>query len=166
MVTSPALRVVPSVWRTVAIAAAGLLLPLLWPGLLRHLFDRLSPMVGHGSMPATLTTLHLGTDALIGAAYTFISAVLAYIVFGRQSPATFPTTLDLAVQGSGGADVTIYGATANDSLSICAAGDVNGDGTPDLILDAYADGPAEARSSAGETYIVFGRKSPATFRRR
>jgi len=86
VLTSPPSREIPSVWRTVMIAAAGLLLPLLWPGLLPHLFDRLHVMSGRHAeaMPAALTTLHLGADALIGVAYTFISGVLAYIVYQHR----------------------------------------------------------------------------------
>ncbi|HYF36277.1 MAG TPA: VCBS repeat-containing protein [Prosthecobacter sp.] len=78
----------------------------------------------------------------------------AFIVRGR---AAFPATLDT---GSGGADLTIYGATASDSLTSGGSlvlGDVNRDGVPDLLLGAaLADGPAETRSSAGEAYLLFG----------
>ncbi|MBP89895.1 MAG: hypothetical protein CMJ64_24845 [Planctomycetaceae bacterium] len=36
-------------------------------------------------------------------------------------------------------------------------GDVNGDGTDDLILGArFADGPDEDRNFAGEAYVIFG----------
>lgn len=86
------------------------------------------------------------------------------IVVGRT---LFPTVLDLAVSGSGGADVMIFGASNDDNLTsggTLAAADVNGDGVADLILGApLADGPAETRLSGGEAYIVFGRASfPAT----
>jgi alpha-tubulin suppressor-like RCC1 family protein len=91
----------------------------------------------------------------------------AYVIYGRKSPATFPALMDLAVQGSAGADLTIYGATAGDALTnggALTSGDVNGDGTTDLLLGAHnADGPANARTSAGESYVVLGRKSPASF---
>jgi len=74
-------RALPSTWRTLMIAVAGLLLPLLWPGVLRHLFDTGLTMM---DQPRALTVLHVGADTLIGVAYTFISAVLAYIVFQHR----------------------------------------------------------------------------------
>jgi hypothetical protein len=88
----------------------------------------------------------------------------AYLVFGRT---TFPATLDMGVQGSGGADVTLYGASAQDQLTsggTLAVGDVNGDGFADLLLGALGgDGPDETRLSAGEAYIISGREVfPAT----
>ena len=114
--------------------------------------------------------LLLGTPFADGPAEGRNSAGEVYIVYGRKSPATFPSTLDLAVQGGSGADVTVYGATANDLLTngvfdgALKVGDVNGDGTPDLLLGAHsADGPAEGRANAGEAYIVFGRQRPASF---
>ena len=109
----------------------------------------------------------LGAFSSDGPANGRAGAGEAYIIYGRKSPASFLATVDLAVQGAGGADVTIYGATASDFLTIgngLVAGDVNGDGTADIILSAsFADGPADGRAGAGETYIVFGRKSPAAF---
>lgn len=88
----------------------------------------------------------------------------AYIVFGRES---FPATLDLAIQGSGGADVTLYGGSATDSLTnggAITAADVNGDGIQDLVLGTLqGDGPGETRPDAGEVYVIYGRESfPST----
>ncbi|HEX4823166.1 MAG TPA: thrombospondin type 3 repeat-containing protein [Candidatus Polarisedimenticolaceae bacterium] len=62
-------------------------------------------------------------------------------------------------------DVTIYGVTAADQLArSLAAADLNGDGKADLVLGVpSADGPNDARSSAGEVYVLFGRSSwPST----
>jgi hypothetical protein len=82
----------------------------------------------------------------------------AYIIYGR---ATFPTVLDLATQGAGGADVTLYGASINDNLALGGSlglADLDRDGRSDLLLGAFnADGPAEGRSNAGEVYVIFGR---------
>ena len=98
---------------------------------------------------------------------TRLNAGEVYLIFGRPGPDTFPLTLDLAVQGTGGADVTLYGGSAGDALGLPgrpAVADVNGDGVRDLILGSYlADGPADARSTGGEAYIVFGRQSPNAF---
>lgn len=96
-----------------------------------------------------------------------LNAGAAYVIFGRKSPSTFPTSLDMAIQGAGGADVTLYGATAGDFFcyqNAIAVGDVNGDGVADLIIGAdRANGPSGTRADAGGAYVMFGRKSPATF---
>ncbi len=57
-----------------------------------------------------------------------------------------------------GADVSIASADVADELGFSvAAGDINGDGTADLILGApLADGINDARSAAGEVYVLFG----------
>jgi len=75
-----------------------------------------------------------------------------YLVFGS---AVMGGVIDTA---SGQQDVTIYGADATDHMpSSVAVGDVNGDGTDDLLLGTYeGDGPGNTRSGAGEAYAVFG----------
>ncbi len=104
--------------------------------------------------------LLLGAYGADGPGNSRNSAGEAYIVLGRE---TFPTTLDLALTGEGGADVRIYGASNTDSLTnggAIAAADVNGDGLTDLLLGALnADGPEESRNDAGEAYIIYGRES-------
>jgi hypothetical protein len=77
----------------------------------------------------------------------------AYIIFG--SP-TLAEDIDLA---TGAADVTIYGAEANDHLAedVLATGDFNGDEFADALIAArHADGPGNSRTDAGEVYVVFG----------
>ncbi len=91
----------------------------------------------------------------------------AYLIFGRSSPAVFPAALDLAVQGNGGANVTIYGGGTGDNLTdrgAMIAGDFNDDGVADLALGSpEADGPGNTRERSGEAYIIFGRAVfPAT----
>jgi hypothetical protein len=111
--------------------------------------------------------LLLGAAAADGPADSRSFAGEVYIIYGRSSPAAFPATIDLALQGTNGADVTIYGASSGDRLTGNGAlktADVNGDGIPDLLIGAsQASGPGDARPSAGEAYIVFGRKSPLQF---
>lgn len=86
----------------------------------------------------------------------------AFIVLGRQF---LPPALDLTLQGPGGADVIIIGASNGDALTsggALEAADVNGDGKTDLILGAPdADGPRDGRAGAGEVYVVLGRSSLA-----
>lgn len=56
----------------------------------------------------------------------------------------------------------IFGATAGDnsSFSVSDAGDVNGDGYDDFIVGAYNADPG-GRTSAGMSYVVFGKETPA-----
>ncbi len=78
----------------------------------------------------------------------------AYIIFGSDSLAG-SYTLD------SDEDVAVYGGTAGDALTgggAISTGDLNGDGTLDLVLGAStADGPANARSNAGEAYVLYGK---------
>jgi hypothetical protein len=75
-----------------------------------------------------------------------------YIVFGK---ATLPASLELAKKSP---DVHIYGADPGDALGVSLAlGDVNGDGTLDLVLGAPGhDGVKNARPDAGAVYLLFG----------
>jgi hypothetical protein len=75
-----------------------------------------------------------------------------YLVFGS---AAMSGVIDTA---SAQQNVTVYGADAYDQLAASiAAGDVNGDGTDDLILGTHeGDGPGNTRSGAGEAYVIFG----------
>jgi hypothetical protein len=72
--------------------------------------------------------------------------------------------IDLAnLEAGGTADgFTIHGARAFDysGLSVSGAGDVNGDGFADILIGAArADGPNDSRSSAGNSYVLFGKAS-------
>jgi hypothetical protein len=79
----------------------------------------------------------------------------AYVFFGPFSPGEARDT------ALGEQDVTIFGASGGDQLGrAVAAADVNGDALDDLVLGApFADGPADQRPDAGETYILFGTRS-------
>lgn len=76
----------------------------------------------------------------------------AYLIFGSES---WPTAIDLA---KGDQDATVYGAEADDKLAeALAAGDVNADGTQDLVIPApFASGPGNERPDAGEVYVILG----------
>lgn len=76
----------------------------------------------------------------------------SYLVLGR---AEWPARIDLATE----ADTTIYGRRADDRLSSGQAiGDVDGDGTGDLLIDAMnADGPGTLRGQAGQILVFRGR---------
>ena len=82
-------RPAPSLWRTLAIAAAGLTTPLLWPGVLPNLLTTLPGMGMHGALPPALNLLTLSSDLLIGVAYTFIAGVLGLIVYQNRRSLPF-----------------------------------------------------------------------------
>ena len=78
-----------------------------------------------------------------------------YVIFGAGSPTS---TIDLHSQS---ADITIKGNVSEDwSGCAVASGDVNGDGYHDLIIGARLASPG-GRSSAGETYAIFGSSFPS-----
>ena len=80
----------------------------------------------------------------------------AYVVFGRRAS----TNVDLAALGTGGfrMDGVLSGDFAGSAVA--AAGDMNTDGRPDVLVGAFgADN--NGRSSSGSAYVVFGQQVPA-----
>ena len=80
----------------------------------------------------------------------------SYVVFGQSSG--FPETIELAsLDGSNG--FRLDGVAENDysGIAVSGAGDVNGDGTDDLLIAAYGADPNGEQS--GSSYVVFGRKT-------
>jgi hypothetical protein len=76
----------------------------------------------------------------------------SYVVFGRD--AGFAASLDLsALDGSSGFRLDAGGGRSG--ASVAGAGDVNGDGTDDLIVGAYRAAP-DGKVDAGESYVIFG----------
>jgi hypothetical protein len=75
-------------------------------------------------------------------------------------------SLEPTFGGDGSEGVVFAGRDEGDrsGRSVSGAGDVNGDGIEDLMIGAYAADP-NAREDAGETYVVFGRRTafPAMF---
>ena len=78
-----------------------------------------------------------------------------HLLFGEEQ---YPSFIDLAETAL---DVTIFGPDINDSLGFTvASGDVDGDGTRDLLAGApLGDGCANQAQDAGEAYAVFGRSA-------
>ncbi len=78
-----------------------------------------------------------------------------YVVFGSASP------VDVELGALGSAGFRIDGAAASDQVgsSATGAGDVNGDGRADVVVNArLADN--NGRSDSGSAYVVFGSVSP------
>ncbi len=107
-------------------------------------------------------------DLIIGASYgdasgnTKANAGESYVIFGKADWSTTPT-IDLANLGSAG--ITIFGANASDQSgrSVSSAGDVNGDGFDDLAIGAIGgDASGNAKSDAGESYVIFGKADWST----
>jgi Ca2+-binding RTX toxin-like protein len=84
------------------------------------------------------------------------SAGSAWVVFGKSST----SNVALASLGAGG--FLIYGQKASDQAarSLGPAGDVNGDGKPDIVIGAlFADN--NGRTNSGSAYVVYGTASTA-----
>jgi len=83
------------------------------------------------------------------------SAGVVYVVFGGDD---LPNVLDMKKVR---ADIEIMGDDAKDQLGFgIFAADVNGDGVKDILAGARRADP-KGRNSAGEVYIVYGKRSDA-----
>ncbi|MBM3677380.1 MAG: hypothetical protein FJW96_05780 [Actinobacteria bacterium] len=100
-------------------------------------------------------------DLVVGAPYAVRPgrgrSGAAFVVFGKASP----EPVRLGRLGDGG--FRIDGAVPGDlaGVAVAAAGDVNGDGRPDVVVGASAAGNRE-RATSGSAYVVFGKATPAT----
>ena len=104
------------------------------------------------------------TDLVIGSTFARRPADLpspnsqagaAYILYGRHA---FPGTIDIA---KGEYDVAVYGTKdqphSDEVGNHVAAGDLNGDGIADVVIDGEAaDGPGNSRSVAGDVSVRLG----------
>lgn len=112
--------------------------------------------VGAGSQLGLNGSLHLmdcSGDGLLDIVVGSEVQEQVHIIYGSAS---MPATIDTA---SGAEDVTISAGNPGDLLASfggIVSGDMNDDGQADLALGApTADGPADARSNAGEAYVIF-----------
>jgi uncharacterized Zn-binding protein involved in type VI secretion len=84
----------------------------------------------------------------------------AYVVFGRRDFGH----VDLDTLGSGGYEI-VGSATFHPGSSLASAGDVNGDGLPDLALGDPRYSPA-GRREAGAVVLVYGKQNSEQVRLR
>jgi hypothetical protein len=85
----------------------------------------------------------------------------AVVIFGKTSGWV---DIDLASFTSGSAGFWIWGAYAGDGCgnSLSGAGDVNGDGTADIVIGApFAN--SLSRIDSGAAYVIFGHSNGAAF---
>ncbi|MBI4582953.1 MAG: VCBS repeat-containing protein [Planctomycetes bacterium] len=95
-------------------------------------------------------------DLIVGG--TCSSSAPIYVIFGKVDGA--PIELSEVEAGRGG--FAIRGSAERDlsGESVSGAGDVNGDGLADLLIGAPYASPG-GRESAGESYVVFGKRDGA-----
>lgn len=127
------------------------------PPLLSVTGARLRDSLGHAVAAADVTGDGV-TDVIIGSrdadgpAADRNNAGEVYVIKGGDD---LPARLDLAVDDP---SVRITGANENDGLGFSvAAGDVTGDGDPDILIGApLADSCGDRRSGGGEVYVIAG----------
>ncbi len=83
-----------------------------------------------------------------------VGAGAVYVVYGNSS---FPLELQIAnLDGSNGFVIPGLEQDALLSRGLDTAGDVDGDGLPDLLLGEYRADP-DGRAGAGKTYLIYGK---------
>ncbi|MFD1734424.1 hypothetical protein ACFSC4_28900 [Deinococcus malanensis] len=75
--------------RVLLLLCTALLIPLFWPGLIDNLLNRNFKIDYHHDWSASLVALHVGSDLLIGLAYTVIAFILALIVYQNRTHLPF-----------------------------------------------------------------------------
>jgi hypothetical protein len=107
-----------------------------------------------------------GVDDIMIGGYGFdptsrTDAGAVVVIFGKTSGWA---DVDLASFTSGSAGFWIYGAAAGDQCGtgVSAAGDVNGDGTDDIVVGANSADP-QSKSNSGTSYVIFGHSTTTAF---
>jgi hypothetical protein len=98
------------------------------------------------------------SDIIVGS--PLMGAGAAHVIFGRAEPYADIDLASFSPSATNG--FIIYGTNAGDRFGLGAsgAGDINGDGSDDVIVGAYVyDGLAGNRIDAGAVYLVFGRRT-------
>jgi hypothetical protein len=99
-------------------------------------------------------------DLIIGSSRGSSAATgVCYVVFGK---ANNTTAIELGALAANNAGFSLVGETTQDDLgrSVSSAGDVNGDGLADLIVSATSN--SFSGTSAGRSYVVFGKTDTTT----
>jgi hypothetical protein len=76
-----------------------------------------------------------------------------YVMFGASSPWPSTSTSLSTINGTNGAS---FNGNAWNAGNEVAAGDLNGDGIPDVIIGSFASSP-NGQSAAGSIYVYYGR---------
>jgi len=98
-------------------------------------------------------------DVIVGAYGANSATGESHVIFGGAGGFA---DIDLSAPLAPGSGFIINGGGLSDQAgwSVASAGDVNGDGFDDLIIGANkADGVGDAKSNAGESYVIFGSAS-------
>lgn len=104
-----------------------------------------------------LDDLVIGVPYAVGAGGLPLAAGRSYVLFGSNTGFSASISLPSLAAGIGG--FVIYGEDGSDlsGWSVTSAGDINGDGHDELIIGApHAASAGNARSLAGDSYVVFG----------
>jgi hypothetical protein len=116
--------------------------------------DELGDKVAAGDFNADgVADIAITAEAADGPGDSRSVAAEVHVIYGSPD---LGGVLDIA---AGDQDLSVWGAELNDTLGFnLAAGDINGDGTADLLMSARgADGPDNAIGESGEVHVVFGR---------
>jgi hypothetical protein len=99
-------------------------------------------------------------DLLIGAEDAGVGTTGAsYVIYGIPNTSTFAATLNVnALNGTNGFAMVGVSDFDDFGASVSSAGDINGDGINDMLIGAPTADP-NGLSSAGETYLVFGKST-------
>ncbi len=84
-----------------------------------------------------------------------LGAGRSFVVFGSTDHSTVGTFDLSSIDGTNGFQINGINGHDNSGWSVSNAGDVNADGTDDLIVGAHRADP-NGQGSAGESYVVFG----------